>query len=82
MGNFITFRERLQHKVDANPGLTLAFAAQTAIVRKGDSDAGRLLVNMTARPCRVDIMTNGGQQYRKQEWWQLDEHLKRLAGGQ
>lgn len=81
MGNFITFRERLAHKVSQHPALTLAWAAQTAIIRKASSDDNRLLVTMTKLPCRVDIM-QAGSDARKQEWWQLEERLGKLAGEQ
>ena len=81
MGNFITFRERIEHKVKNHPALTLAWAAQTAIIRKGGSDENRIFVTLTKLPCRVDIMQCGADA-RKQEWWQLEERLAKLAGGQ
>lgn len=81
MGNFITFKERVEHKLQNHPGLTVAWAAQTAIIRKGSSDENRLLVTMTKLPCRVDIMQSGADA-RKQEWWQLEDRLTKLAGAQ
>lgn len=81
MGNFITFRERIEHKVGNHPALSLRWAAQTAIIRKGTSDENRIFVTLTKLPCRVDIMQSG-MEARKQEWWQLEERLAKLAGGQ
>ncbi len=81
MGNFITFKERIEHKVNQHPTLTLRWAAQTAIIRKGTSDEHRIFATLTKLPCRVDIMQDG-MDARKQEWWQLEERLGKLAGAQ